>query len=473
MRDCLVYRSPCLLSSRQEGTHGLAFGAKSSPKTSPSHKLPADDIIAFTPSSDNNRALKAQAMNESTISICEPASSPTPATGRIAKSRTVVPSTSEAPEADHDQRLGDIKLVFDKEVARQNEEQKRKERIAALAAAKAAALQRRPPVPKQVSEDDDEDFEIVREVKPELSSSSVPNKTDPVKRGPDAKAILNRNISSTSPQISRHKQVIMRHAGKSSRAKDSLTETFVDFAGKAFDHAGMSRRNGGAIPAGQKKGREAALSPAQLDALMRKNHLQQAEMVRRKKEEAWGRVKALPMKQTPDIEALVAATARQIPEDEISEDDDDDFVPDDEGADAGEEEEDDRLQYSGEEDEGSQAEDVDVDEGQQVDTQEDDVLQEASNARSPTPTLQVVEAPTDAEDTTPKQSQHRLRTESSNSLKVPSGEQDREASQGDLDFGGFGDEAGGFSQLFEATQTSEGPQETVSHSDINGTYAHA
>ena len=433
--------------------------SRSSPRTSPTKMTPRDDIVAFTPSSDNDKPIKPSKINLSTVSFSEPTSSPTPGPSRKERAPSVVPNTSDA--ADEDDNSPDEESIPAQERAKREQEAKRIEKVKALATMKAATLKRLSKATPKAKMIDEDDLEIVADEKLFADAAKVPKHYNSGHKGLDAKAVLDRFAGSSSPKITRHQQFVMRHAGKGGRNKDSLTETFVDFASKAFNHPGMKRSNGGAAPAGQKKGRDSVIDQARLDAAMRRRHMEQVEKVRKQKEEAWGRTRVIPERKTQDFEAIIAASAQEAPHDEDSEEEDDDFVPDDEDE-VAEEDDEDRLQCSGDEDERQKADDIDVDEDGIEEQDSADEIVGASAAKELTPTREIEDVPTDTDDVTPRPARPRLNGVPSSTPTLQSDGQMGFAADGDA-FGVFDGDEGGFSQLFEPTQVSGQPEADVGH----------
>jgi hypothetical protein len=155
----------------------------------------------------------------------------------------------------------------------------------------------------------------------------------------------------TVSAISKQRQDQLRFAGRSARHKDGdASETFVAFAAKTFNHADLKRATGGAKPAERQAGRDRPVDAKSLDAMMKASHLRQVAAVQKKKEEDWGRARALPQRQEQDVEKLLDMTAkadaRGVEDEEDEEEDEDgDYDPEDE--DSGDE----VVQFSGDEDE--------------------------------------------------------------------------------------------------------------------------
>ncbi|WRT65956.1 uncharacterized protein IL334_002907 [Kwoniella shivajii] len=455
---------------------GLTFA--NSPKTSPSHLTPPDDdIIGFTPSSGLRHPLNTASTSK--ISIDNP-NTPTPAPSRKdkGKHKVVVPGTSEGVEADEDEEQ-DFSTFMDHERVRDAEKADRAARKKRLDEIKQLALKQRDTIlnlgsTNHSSENEDE-FEI------ELEEEEIFPKQEPQGRIIGAKAVLSK--SSGKPVISKQKQGYLARAGKLHKAKPQhdVSETYVEFAGKAFSHANQKQLNGGSKPAGQKKGREEVISQDAMERAIRMKHHQQVIALARKREEEFGRKRVLPQRVERDIEALVESTLDQEKEGSEDEDEDEDYNPEAEDED-GEE----RMVWSGEEAEEGSDEDEEGTEKSAKDGQgekENEVKVTASIA---------LDADDDDEDVTPmpkrkprasarfafdsddEDAQSRIRSSPSVQrtplAEVPAPQSTIKAAQedgfGGFDLAGFGSGSGsqgGFSQLFDATQAGA---QTGSEQDI-------
>lgn len=307
----------------------LTFG--SSPPTSPSQVTPPEDISAFTPSSANAR--KSLQGSSLVNGVTHRTSSPTPQITLGATTRML------DSHEDDDEDMPTITEILAKGYEKRLEEENRRKNLDKLQALKLAALREQAGRPLLAREDDD--FTIFED---ELRKPTIEEH-----RGPDAKAVLHRD--SALPALSRNRQQQLRYAGKSGKVKAEVTETFAEYAGRKYDHAGQRVALGGAKPAGQKQGREIPISAQQVEAMMKLGHQKQATEQRRAKEENWGRVRILPKKEQQDMSDLITA----VPEDFAAEsddadedDDDEDFAMSEDGSQSAEE----GLVYSGEEDEG-------------------------------------------------------------------------------------------------------------------------
>jgi len=471
----------CSQSRSSIGNPGLTFGRVSSPTTSPAQVTPHDDIVGFTPRGHGGLKTVGDIVEDSKASI-ELTSSPTVQIANAARYQIAIPGTSSGRIVDKD----DGEDVFD--AVTQDKEKARllTERSRLLAARKAEAMLAIKNSQKGIAPSiSDDEFEIFDESKPpskaaeSFASNVIASKPGPTRRGPDAKAILNRNLGNDVPIMTKNRQKILRYAGVSARAREDVTETHVDFAAKAWKHGEMKHLNGGAAPAGQKKGRDIIITQAQLDNAVKMSHIAQMKKLQAKKEADWGRARNLPERREQNIEALVAATAQQSMTREDSDEEDDDFVPDDEN-DIGEsdvEKGDEVRYYSGEETEGDDVEETEqptaetadsveptsTDEGPKPDSIEDDEKVQVVKRKARPSNRVAYDSDDDA--ATPRASQKHVQGRNILSQPKMAGSAiGKSQSIGeDIDLGGFGDDGeGGFSQLFEATQVDDQPAQIVS-----------
>lgn len=255
------------------------------PRTSP------EDIKQFTPSSGRTRRLGSYSAGPSQLVVPLQPSSPTPQR----HDRLSVDGLDDDDEVTLDEAL---------RVARD-----RSERQARLMAMKKEALLRA--AVKQTSSSDDDELSIVSDpVRPEL---------------PRPDRFPGRQSKLGGPHPSKNEQIIRRFAGKPAHKPEVLSETHLDFAAGAFDHANLKNVNAGSRPAGQKKYHAQVITHAQAEANLRKRHLEQVRRVSQIKEEKYGKSRALPPKQAADI-PLEQVDATQDPSDDS--DDDSDFAPD-------------------------------------------------------------------------------------------------------------------------------------------------
>lgn len=461
----------------KEEDPGLSFKKDSSPRTSPSQKTPADPIAAFTPSASEMRDLRPFGSEEVM------GGTPSSPTRHIAK-----PSGANGLPTDEEE-LRPIETILAADLARRAKE----DRLRLLEQRKAAVLKMRSDTKQQAAHRqmlDDEDFEVLpadAERLPKSNSEVKPGRTErPI---PNAKAILNRVYTTTSPALSRNQQRILQQAGKLSRAKNStVTETFAEFAGKTWKHAELKQADGGAKPAERKEGRDVSITKDQLDHMNLQGHNRQSLMLRHKKEQEWNRgSKPLPPKRQHNFAALVVASSSREAQDTDSEGDDDDFVPDvedglvdEDGSD--EDEEDEQLRYSGEEDEGDELSDAVNGEEENGSDREpsasgDDAVDEP-RSQSPGTDKENMLAPNKFdklntraqfrnEDATPRASRRPLTDiqppsptlrSSTPTLQSTSASLAQRRGEGNDDLLSEGfelDSAGGFSQLFQDTQIDE------------------
>jgi hypothetical protein len=399
---------------------------------------------------------------DSTASI-ELTSSPTTHIAKTASRADAAPHNNGVDEDDDDL------LTFDDAV--------NAERKAAGTAAQARRLaemkQRALKQARRDQPDSDDDLEIESAAPSRAGPSHrIEVKAEPgKKRFPDARAVLDRDFTKASPGLSKQRQTLLRHAGKALKAKEAASETYADFAGKTWDHAGLKNANGGAVPAGMKHGRQNPISAEQLEALVREKHAEQARAWRKKKEAEYGRVRQMPARTQQDLEAMIAANERYEPKEEADSDaEDEDFAPD------GEEDEDetaeDAMEYSGEEDEDwGQGEDEDKDEVNGVDevdtagsgdAGEEEEEEAAIIRRKPRASNRIADD-SDGEETTPRAIRVAPPAVQAPETVAPAAAAEVTDLGSDIDFGGFGGSGdAGFSQLFEATQLNGGSAEVVS-----------
>jgi mediator of replication checkpoint protein 1 len=329
--------------------------------------------------------------------------------------------------------------------------------------------------PKGTSKDGDEedDLDIISETPIKTKPLSV--KTDKsTRRGPDAKAVLAYNSTSSVPAYSRTKLQQLSHAGLPARplVKADITETYAAYAGTTFDHANHKNSNSGAAPTGMKEGRDIPISGKEFDELVKQRHALQVLKERQRKETIYGKGKGLPERKEWDLKGLASQVEeserrreereRQAMEEEDEEDVE--WVP-------GEEERGEEV-HSGEEDaDGSGGEEVikdvdgeqvkdDEDEAELVPTEgeEDDDDVPVVSRRKHRPTARVV----DSDDEGEAQQRSKLPQPAS---AMPSVRAIVSEPSMEIDLAGFGDSGGGgspgFSQLFEATQMATNPAKTT------------
>ena len=260
----------------------------------------------------------------------------------------MIPGTSEdaAQEEDED-NMPSLLDMFEQQQREEEAKRKKVEQAAKLQRMKAAAMKQKQPAIKD--DLDEDDFAIIEEKR--TPSKAHPKSALPAK-SPSAKAVLQRD--NASPKLSKQKLDFLRRAGKSARTKGDVTETLAEFVGKTFDHAGLRRANGGAKPAGQKKGRESAISMQQVNAMIYAGHKAQAAAFREQREKDWGKVRSLPHRREQDMESIIKASekldAKYEPMSDEDDNADDEFIPDDEDEDE-EEEGGEAEVFSGESDE--------------------------------------------------------------------------------------------------------------------------
>ncbi|WWC68373.1 uncharacterized protein I206_102298 [Kwoniella pini CBS 10737] len=441
---------------------GLTFGK--SPQTSPSQQTPPDDeIILFTPSSGIRHAMATT--STSRISIENP-NTPTPAAKKSKGKGKAIASIEEDDEKGNEQ---DFMNFLDHEKKRDDKEARRKQLEEFKKRAIAAKLQQQKPMtlnlePTKPSSDgpqeEESDFEIESETTPK-------KKEEPVhalggKKISGAKAILSK--TNDQSVISKQKQGFLARAGKLHKNKnhaEGISETYIDFAGKAFNHSNAKQNNAGSKPSTQKKGRDEVLSNEDFNKFIVAKHQQQVSAIARKKEEDCGRVKILPGRQEQIIQIPETQLDEQNEEDE-EDDEDEEYNPD-------EEEDDERMVWSGEEGSGDEEEVVEEKDGE---SQHDDAnavdlipetLQEDEDEevqpvfkRKSRPSARVA-FDSDDEDNAKSASWQevpaslkKLEPQPSATLKSTTNDD----GFGGFDLGGFGNGSQGFSQLFGATQAA-------------------
>lgn len=336
-------------------------------------------------------------------------------------------------------------------------------RQAETARRKADALaQQKARVPAQKDSDEEDDF-IIQPFKPQATAQAVKRHA-----GPDAKAVNNRDPKSV-PANTKNRMRILSMAGKSHRSKaDDASDTYVDYAAK-FGHQNLRSQNAGSKPAGKKAGRDRPLGQNELDAMLARKHTAQAQTVRAKKEQDYGRTKTLPGKVEVNYEELAEANRKRA---ELQDVEDEDEDP-----------EDGDFALSGEEDDeaGSGDEGAEAPEG-------DDAMEvdEPVTATSPVPTEVDEETFSPVKIRKPRrhparvafasddeEEPYKMAIPASDPVVVPVGElgPSQIAAHGfgvELDLAGFGgddDFGGGFSQLFDPTQLN-----TPSGSGVSNQY---
>jgi len=465
--------------------------------TSPIQNTPADDISAFTPSS-TSRNIPALNPASSKISIIDPPSSPTiqrragpteldkkhgiPASIKFRQREAYI----NADEEEKDETLpafdiAEESLLITKkhqaeQLRRKLEEQKARA-IKALALSRTLAEKKVANPKKAVERDEEDDLDIMAESP--VKAKPIPSKSDKGRRGPDAKAILQYNSSSSTPAFSRNKLKLLSHAGLPARlsSKPATTETYAAFAGTTFNHSNLQNDNSGAKPAGMKAGRDIPITQKEMEEFIRKGHAEQALKERMRKEGIFGKGRKMPERNGWDFEGLISQVEEdekrreerglEFEEGEEEDEDDDDFVPDGEEGEGVDE-----VIYSGKEDVHEEnveihdddagkvaGNDDDGDEGKnQVDListeGEEDEETDTPIRRKPRASARVVDSDDEGEPAAENQ-------EAPQEAKIPAVPLLRKSTPEqpiELDLAGFGSGGGspGFSQLFEATQLGTG-----------------
>lgn len=412
------------------------------------------------------------------------ASSPTPQLS-VDRRVAMVPGTSDGPseEQELEAQILDLEALYDEDKVEKLAKQRRLEETKrALAQAQAARNKAKQPILNGDEADSDSDFEVlpdpVKSVAANPTTTTASSKLSERRRGPDAKAVLRRD--NTVSAISKQRQDQLRLAGRSARHKDDdASETFVAFAARTFNHADLKRANGGAKPAERKAGRDRPVDAKSLDAMMKASHQRQVAAVQKKKEEDWGRARALPQRQEQDVEKLLDMTAkadaRGAEDGEDEEDEDGDYDPEDEDS------ADEVVHFSGEEDdEGAEDEEGGSDVENELEMSEGDKENVPLSSTSkqygedededdePAPLKVVRKArasnraivDSDDEEMTPRRPTEPRQPLSEVSAPAQADATPKGIEPTFVDLAGFGSGGGsgsgsgspGFSQLFEATQ---------------------
>ncbi|WVQ71291.1 hypothetical protein IAR50_000818 [Cryptococcus sp. DSM 104548] len=332
---------------------------------------------------------------------------------------------------------------------KQAELQRRK--LALVAKAKQAEASRKGA--KNIKKEEDDDFEIVE----------VPGK-------PARRALTSLPHGAT-----------LHYKPRASASE--ISETYLDHAGKKFNHAQERSYNAGSRPAGQKRGRDKAILQNEWDRKLLQMAAKQSVSVRQSKAKLFGEGKMkIPEKQKVDFNAMTEEIRRKAEEvkdeEEEDEDGDDDEYVDGEEAEGADEEED-AVDEDAEEEEEIEEDEPDVKPVKQEEDEEESVAFPRTKPR-PSARRQIV-PDSDDEDTAPAStSEHPLPLPASATQRTtqkPSGvtfalndddkpmvPADAGSEEGpgedsvdfggfDVDLGGFGDDTGGgFSQLFSETQ---------------------
>ncbi|WVF70952.1 hypothetical protein IAT40_005747 [Kwoniella sp. CBS 6097] len=442
---------------------------------------PADEISAFTPSSAPREPLTGH----SKPSVVTVHSSPTPITRKSkGKSKVVVPGTSDAAE-EVDVESQNLDSFFASETQREKDEAARQANFKKLQEFKQQHA-RAPPAKlhlgpaKSGSDDDDFEFEDEEPTPRKEITKSIAIGQAAVKAGRGgAKGVLLKD--SAQPSVSRQKQMLLQRACKSARNQhhEEISETYFDGAGRAFRHSDQKQMNAGSKPAGQKHGRDTALTPQAVEAYIKQSHQRQVVAIQKKKEEDYGRTRRLPQRVEQEVPILADVSNPEADEGSDDEAGDENYAPDGEG-----EEEDDRMAWSGEEaDEGSEAE-VEEEEsegtsrvdGEEIDQEnepvvsaapaEEDDEEEALSTfkRKPRASRRAIDS--DDEDSITRPLAKSSPAQRTPLREVPTPQLQAEATAkdngdnefGDFDIGGFGsgiEGSQGFSQLFGATQAGD------------------
>jgi hypothetical protein len=462
---------------------GLSHGP-SSPASSALHKTPPDDPIEPY-SSPRNQDL---------------APNPVKKTIRFAPQRAITPAAATLKMSNK---------PSDPEVAKRWAAEKA--RLVAIAEEKRAMATKQRS--SDIVADDGSDLEIEPEAEAIVASSSKATPLPPVKKGPDARRVLNYKAEAGRKQLTRAEQANLVRAGRSVRAHNAslLSETYAVHAGKEFGHHNARNANGGAVPAGQKHGRDQQIDAARLDASLVDRHAAFAHKLRMNKEKMFGKGRTMPERRELDMEEMQELAKRRqdamVYEGEEEDEEDEDYVGSGEEAPSEEDEEDGEDEEGGEDKENEEPFSGDEHE-ERAQEEEDDVIIAATSSE---PGLGVsLDAATSQSQTDDNETplQHRSRKGRKSRAVIQSDDEDRDvtitrsplaeitvqphvalsgsppshvsaskssdvtpapalgnaffsgglappapvnAGFGDFDVGGFGDDAG-FSQLFDETQ---------------------
>lgn len=415
-----------------------------------------DPISLFTPSSAVHVHVPSTQIKASTIS-----SSPTPNSiprpsddsfkSRISQSSRV-PGTSEPNEQEDEDENQDFGAFMQREEMKDLVAEKQGEKIKNLKEMKAklareAALRNKP----KSKADDDDDLDIVQDSHDFLVEGRD-RASGNVK--PSIKSL--DNIRAAAP---RRSTTPLEKGGPKPQSKSlKATETYIHHAAHTPNHASSKFLNGGVRPAGQKNGRDAAISQAKLDAYILDKHRQQANKTKKKKEERWGRGRILPQRVTQDVDELVTQAEQADgteDEDEVEDEEDGQYTPDDEN-------EEQELVYSDEEEGDEEAEEPQKKDEPIVDSfgakgnhseseeeeDEDSALILRRKNRKPRASAWILGSDDEDESMPAKApTQREPLAEAAISNLAPL------ADDIDVDLAGF--DEGGMSQLFDATQVED------------------
>ena len=457
VRDEIIDR---LTNCSRHDVPALTFGLPSSP-SSPAHRTPADEVVAFTPSSADyvDPHLNDAGLSKGSTKAMLTSSTVSRYTRRAEDSATF--------ENQDDEMLPDLDEMLE-QVTKRQEQKEKQQRLAGI---KAAALKAAKSLLKATGNSDD-DFDIFEDSPARLAQNPVVENFH--RKVPDARAVLNKTFA--VPAVNKQRQAMLRRAGKIARPKDDVTETFVDFAGKTFKHAELRRFNAGAMPAGQKKGRDNVLSQAQMDVIIQAKHQKQISALQKQKEQDWGRVRALPIKERADMDAILEMNAEaahddryeSVDEDEDEDEDDEDFVLEGHHQD----EEVDQREFSGEESEQAAYEEGEDEDGSETaDADKTNGPSDASDVEDDEPTPVVCRkarasyrVALDSDDEMSISPQHS--TVRDPVMNVAPLERASDMPPASFDLGGFAGSSVGFSQLFEKTQSENLPAAIVMHTTL-------
>lgn len=363
-----------------------------------------------------------------------------------------MPGTSEPNEQEDEDENQDFGAFMQREEMKDLVAEKQGEKIKNLKEMKAklareAALRNKP----KSKADDDDDLDIVQDSHDFLVEGRD-RASGNVK--PSIKTL--DNIRAAAP---RRSTTPLEKGGPKPQSKSlKATETYIHHAAHTPNHASSKFLNGGVRPAGQKNGRDAAISQAKLDAYILDKHRQQANKTKKKKEERWGRGRILPQRVTQDVDELVTQAEQADgteDEDEVEDEEDGQYTPDDEN-------EEQELVYSDEEEGDEEAEEPQKKDEPIVDSfgekgnhseseeeeDEDSALILKRKNRKPRASAWILGSDDEDESMPAKApTQREPLAEAAISNLAPL------ADDIDVDLAGF--DEGGMSQLFDATQVED------------------
>lgn len=421
---------------------------------SPTMVEPADPIEAF-PSS------REKGIDRNYISppptIRRPVSSPTRVSMKqpsvLADRTPVIPAlrddSDDEPETQYKSILEEMEEREGKEAAQRAAEAKRR----AFAQFKAQNLKAQSAKPRHVTVISDDGLEVEgAPVKAKPKAATIVRRT----KGPSADAIHHRDPKKV-PVNTRRMNQISNLSGKTLRKEEEFSETHVDHAGTTWGHSGTRAANAGSKPHGQKEGRDRPISAAEMASVLTARAAQQVDAVRESKEKNFGRKGAMPAKKALDLDKIAKRAAEQNARKEEMEDDDDpedgDYAAEVEEAESGEEAE----------DEAEAEEATDIDEESAVPVPKTSPLLEDEDEDETMSPIKIksrrrarITTGSDDEDMPEINANLGEGSMAAGLARAPLAEIDTGGFDNEIDMGGFGEDEGGFSQLFAQTQKVAG-----------------